>query len=164
MTEILSDSHIEELITEVKSLDVNIRSKLSFKNKKAHQEASFTVRGKQENDFCVIVRKSQIKPLNFSVILGYQPEKTNMLRLLRRYNGKSHQHRNKLPEDASLEPFYDFHIHYATERYQQEGLKIEGYAEPTDKYFDLDTAIDCLVEQCNFEVPPASQINLLRNT
>jgi hypothetical protein len=30
--------------------------------------------------------------------------------------------------------FFDFHIHYATQRYQDAGRKEESYAEGTDRY------------------------------
>ncbi|MDZ7814842.1 MAG: DUF1828 domain-containing protein [Planctomycetota bacterium] len=36
---------------------------------------------------------------------------------MRRYNGKSHQHTNKIEGNT----FFDFHIHQATERYQEFG-------------------------------------------
>ena len=35
-----------------------------------------------------------------------------------------------------------FHTHRATERYQQEGFEIDGYAEETDKYYSFDSALE----------------------
>ncbi|MGR3293571.1 MAG: hypothetical protein ACUZ9M_06090 [Candidatus Scalindua sp.] len=64
---------------------------------------------------------------------------------LRRHNGKSHEHSNKL-EGVK---FYDFHIHFATQRYQDEGRKEESYAEVTDRYSDIKEALNCLLEDCN---------------
>ena len=84
--------------------------------------------------------------MDFSAILGFNPSKINTLFLLRRYNGKSHQHSNKI---ENQKPFYDFHIHYATERYQKVGLKEEYYAEQTDRYSDIHGALKCLFDDCN---------------
>jgi hypothetical protein len=44
---------------------------------------------------------------------------------LRRHNGKSHEHTNQIEAGA----FYDFHIHRATERYQELGMREDAYAE-----------------------------------
>jgi len=56
--------------------------------------------------------------------------------------------------------FYDFHIHTATERYQELGAKEEHYAEATDRYGDLNAAISCMVQDCGFQIQPALQTNL----
>ena len=88
------------------------------------------------------VRPSIENPLDFSAILGFIPPKKTDVFLLRRYNGKSHEHRNKIEKEPA---FYDFHIHTATARYQKEGPREEYYAEVTDRYADLHGAIDCLV-------------------
>jgi len=55
--------------------------------------------------------------LDFSIILAYCPEASNQLFRLRRYNGKSHEHTNTIEADK----FYNYHIHTATERYQELG-------------------------------------------
>lgn len=84
--------------------------------------------------------------MDFSVIIALVPFKTNQLFRLRRYNGKSHEHRNKI-EKAS--PFYDYHIHTATERYQNLGTDEDAYAEPCDRYHNTETALQCLINDCN---------------
>ncbi len=50
--------------------------------------------------------------------------------------------------------FYDFHIHMATERYQRTGNREDTYAEPTDRYSDMEGAFTCLLADCGFVVPP----------
>ena len=53
--------------------------------------------------------------------------------------------------------FYDFHIHLATQRYQEIGSREDAYAEITDRYTDIDGAIQSMFEDAGFEVPPVDQ-------
>ena len=76
---------------------------------------------------------------------------------LRRYNGKSHEHTNHIEGDR----FYDFHIHMATERYQDIGSREDAYAMVTDGYTDIEGAIHRMFEDAEFDVPPADQLSLL---
>lgn len=72
------------------------------------------------------------------------------MRLLR-YNGKhSSKHTNRIERSVIKN---DFHIHMATERYQLQGFAIDGFAEPTDKYADFETAIDAMLADNNFVYP-----------
>jgi hypothetical protein len=66
---------------------------------------------------------------------------------LRRYNGKSHVHGNRIEGTT----FYDFHIHTATERYQLLGSREDTFAEPSRLFTNLSLALDCLVQDCGFE-------------
>lgn len=106
------------------------------------------MQGIEGSRFIVIVRQAEANPLDFSVILACYPGKSNERFRLRRYNGKSHTHSNKLEREG---PFYDFHIHQATERYQDAGFKEDAYATPTDRYADFHQALNCLVADCGFE-------------
>ena len=56
--------------------------------------------------------------------------------------------------------FYDFHIHVATEQYQEIGTREDAYAEPTERYGDFQGALRCLIEDANLAVPPDPQIGL----
>ncbi|MDE3258831.1 MAG: hypothetical protein OYM47_13425 [Gemmatimonadota bacterium] len=56
--------------------------------------------------------------------------------------------------------FYDFHIHVATERYQELGTREDAYADPTDRYGDYQGALRCLIADANLEVPPDLQVDL----
>ena len=109
------------------------------------------------SEFQIIVRQSIINALDFSIILAYSIPKSSVLFRLRRYNGRSHEHTNRVEGIT----FYDFHIHTATERYQEAGYTEEHYAEPTDRYADLSGAIQCLIQDCAFELPPGTQGSLL---
>ncbi len=107
----------------------------------------------------MILRQNLINPLDFSVILAVRLPNSNRFFRLRRYNGKSHNHRNRIEGDA----FYDFHMHTATERYQELGTREDFYAEPTDRYGDYSGALKCAVADCRLAVslpPNTLQTNL----
>lgn len=156
MTELLPDSDIRRLLDESKSLPANYLELIRLKPKRGHKEAELTVRGKEGSTFLVILRQNNLDPLDFSVIIGYEIPKTNVVFRLRRYNGKSHWHTNKIERSI----FFDHHIHQATQRYQEAGLKEDAYAEPTDLYVDLDSAFRCALQGCGFELPPNTQLTL----
>ena len=84
------------------------------------------------------------RPRDVAYILAVRlPNSTRLFRL-RRYNGRSHEHTNRIERVT----FYDFHIHEATERYQDLGLDEDAYGEATSRYSDFDTAVQCLVDDC----------------
>ena len=56
--------------------------------------------------------------------------------------------------------FYDFHIHMATERYQELGMREDAYAEATDRFGDFDSALRCMVDECGFETQPDRNLRL----
>ncbi len=107
------------------------------------------VKGSDGSDFRLIFRQSLLNPLDFSIILAYRPPNSNQLFRLQRYNGKSHEHTNTIERDT----FYDFHIHQATERYQQLGAREDAFAEPTDRFSEFHEAVSCMINNCGFEVP-----------
>ena len=147
----LTDEDINGLIQIPKLLPANYKSLLRYRAKptsEQHEEAQFDVQSSGEVTFRVMIRKNLINPLDFSVILGYIPkERLNILRL-RKYNGL-HEHTNRLEGMR----FRDFHIHQATQRYQEAGWDIDDYAEPTDKYGTVDEAIEVYFHECNFIRP-----------
>jgi hypothetical protein len=105
MAIVLTDTEIAQLIAEPKVWpDL---SKLELKPKRGHKERDTAVTGKNGGEFQLILRQSMFNPLDFSVILGYQVPKSTQLFRLRRYNGKNHEHTNKIEGTR----FYDFHIH-----------------------------------------------------
>jgi hypothetical protein len=147
----LTDEDINKLIQIPKPLPANYKRLLRYRSKptsEQHEEAQFDIEASDERTFRVMIRKNSINPLDFSVILGYiQKERLNILRL-RRYNG-IHEHTNKLEGVR----FRGFHIHYATQRYQEAGLDIDDYAEPTEKYGTVDQALELYFNECNFIKP-----------
>ena len=151
-----SDADIIRLIEERKPLEENFRSTLRLRDKSGHKEQELHVEGVDENQFRLILRQSRFNTLDFSIILACCTPGSNQLFRLRRYNGKSHEHTNKIKSNT----FYNFHIHTATERYQELGTREDAYAEPSDRFSDFHTAINCMLSDCRFEVPRNPQISL----
>lgn len=153
----LSERDIESLILERKPLPGGFRSGTLLRSKRGHREREFDVVGSAGNQFRLILRESVLNRLDFSIILAYRLPLSNEIFRLRRFNGRSHEHTNSIEQQT----FYDFHIHYATERYQELGAKEDSYAEPTDRYADTQTAIDCMLADCSFDEPPRPQRRML---
>ena len=83
------------------------------------------------------------------MILAIGHHTSNQIFKLRRYNGKGHFHTNRIEKES----FYGFHIHQATEKYQDIGFKEEMYAVETKDYSDLHGAIKLMLKECNFVMP-----------
>lgn len=152
----LSDSEIATLISEPKPLPENYKSLMRLRPKKGHRERDLDLAGNNGHDFRIIQRQSEFNALDFSVILVYRPLGTNELFFLRRYNGRSHEHTNSIEGET----FYSFHIHQATERYQDLGAKEAAYASPTTEYGTIDEAVEKMFAECSFlvpQVPPSAQ-------
>ena len=151
----ISDEEIDSLIRERKLLPDDYLLKLQLRVKGSHKRRDFDIVGENGNKFVIKLRQLTQNPLDFSVILGVYPENSSMLFRLRRYNGR-HCHNNRI-ERSGLD---GFHIHMATERYQDLGAKEEGFAESTGRYSDLGGALECLFADCGFEKPGAPQMPL----
>jgi len=147
----MSESTIEALIKQPKLLSSGFREVLlqNFKEQDVHRRSELKVTGTESDGFIMIIRISKLNTLDFSLILGYEQRETTGVFLLRRYNGKSHTHTNKIEGNQ----FRDFHIHSATERYQIRGFREEAYAEVTDRYSDLGGALNCMIADCGFVLP-----------
>ena len=79
-----------------------------------------------------------------------------------RYNGKHpSEHTNKLEKEQQYEEYKfgpAFHIHIATERYQESGYyPIDGFAFVTANYYDFNSALSCFLKENNFEKPQSPQ-------
>ncbi len=156
MSTMLSDQDVALLLRERKVIPTDYRKKIQVHPKRGHKERELDVKGSDGNDFRLIVRQSLFNPLDFSIILGYRPANLNQFLRLRRYNGKSHEHTNPIEGDL----FYDFHIHQATERYQELGAREDTYAEPTERFSDFNQAVSCMINECGFETPFNPQTSL----
>lgn len=153
---VLNDTEISNLIQERKKFPLNYESLFQTKAKKGHKEQELSLPRDDGSQFKVILRQNLINSLDFSLILGYIPPKTTALFRLRRYNGKSHQHTNKIERET----FYDFHIHQATERYQALGFEEDGFAVTSLEYADIHKALGCFIKGCSIELPVNSQLKL----
>ena len=152
-----SDEDIASLVGERKPLIADWRDRLRLRPKRGHEERDLDCTGELGSEFRVILRQSILNTLDFSAILAVRVPQSNRLFRLRRYNGKSHEHTNHIEGDT----FYDYHIHIATERYQEIGAREDAYAEATDRYSELGGALDCLLLDAGFDVPPDEQLSLL---
>lgn len=148
---------IDTLIREPKPLPVDYRAHLALRDKRGHRQQDYMFEGQDGHEFHVTLRQSISNPLNFSAILGVTVPGTNRVFRLRRYNSRTHGHKNHLEGES-----FDFrcHIHQATERYQMGGGDEESYAEATDRFSDLGGAIDCMLKDCGFILPPGAQLGL----
>ncbi|MFH0874838.1 MAG: hypothetical protein V1859_02785 [archaeon] len=142
---ILTDKQILEYIKEEKILPNGFKPKFKVKNSQNIFETD--INGESGNIFRIIVRQNQINPLNFSVIFGVILD--GKLFRLKRYNGDSHEHTNKI-EGNEME---GFHIHTATQRYQENGFQPEGFAESTKRYSDWLNALKTMLHENNFKMP-----------
>jgi len=149
LSTLLTDTDIAKLITERKQLPASYTAKLGLREKRGHKERELDITGDDGSSFRLILRQSSLNILDFSAILAYIPEGGTQAFRLRRCNGKSHEHTNKLERET----FYNFHIHYATERYQSSGLREDAYAVPTDQYADFHGALRRLLDDCGFAEP-----------
>ncbi|HII30337.1 hypothetical protein COT48_03275 [Candidatus Woesearchaeota archaeon CG08_land_8_20_14_0_20_47_9] len=139
---VVTDSQISEFIKEQKILPKNFNPVLKPKNWQNQFEQ--IVQSKSGRTFKLIVRQSQVNPLDFSVIFGVMIN--GKLFRLRRYNGDSHEHTNKIERNK----MDGFHIHKATERYQSIGFREDAYSEKTTKYSDWRTALNAMISDNNF--------------
>ena len=150
-----TDSEITMLVEERKPLPVDWRRLMSLHSKRGHKENSLDVSGVDGNQFRLILRQSNANPLDFSVILAVRVPQSSRFFRLRRHNGRSHEHTNAIESDT----FYDFHIHTATERYQDLGSREDAYAEATDRYSDFAGAVDCMLADAGFDTPVGDQLS-----
>ena len=81
-----------------------------------------------------------------------------------RYNGKHPSEHTNIWEKAQGYQQYKFkptfHIHKAAQQYQEDGFKIDGYAEITDKYGDFNSTLQHFIIETNFIKSDNSQLNL----
>jgi len=153
----LTDAQIASLLEEAKPLEADYRRLLGTRPKRGHKERDLDIEGASGGAFRLILRQSDINPLDFSVILTYLIPRSNHTFRLRRYNGRSHRHTNKIERQT----FYDFHIHMATERYQErDGFDEDDYAEPTGRFSTFEEALKCMLNDCGFKVPRDSSPQL----
>ena len=105
------------------------------------------VLGDDDNTYRIIIRDEYRRKPSFSVILLVYPFDTNQGVRLRRYNSPHGKHINHL--EGSV--VYQYHIHKATERYQRNRDRIDHYAEETSRFNDIHGALQCLIEDGNFQ-------------
>ena len=145
-----TDQQIAELINERKVFPDDWRIQLNRNN-------SLYIIGENGNRFRVITNQNEKYPSDFSVILAVIDPKTGTVFRICRYNGMPKRpHNNKIEKQK----IYGYHIHFATERYQERGYDEDTYAEETDRYNNLEGALQCLIQDANFELPAQLELEL----
>ena len=145
-----TDQQIAALIKERKVLPDDWRTQLNNSN-------SLYIIGESGNRFRIITNLNEKYPSDFSVILAVIDPKTGAAFRILRYNGMPKRpHNNKIEKQK----IYGYHIHSATERYQERGYDEETYAEETDRYNNLEGALRCLIQDTNFELPAQQELTL----
>jgi len=164
MTRILKDSEIQELIEEVKPLSENWEKYVQPRQKSGyqHEERNFGIKGENGSDFRVILRRNRLNVFDFCIILIFRDKDGKEYRLIR-YNGKhSSQHTNKWEKEQGYQEHTfgpAFHIHKATQRYQEADYPIDGYAKVTTTYYDFNSALTHFLRDNNFKKPESSQMD-----
>ena len=144
-----SDKDIEAFMSERKALAEDWRKRTNTVAKLGHREGHLNIRGDDGTEFRVIFRENLTNRHDFTVILGVRDPGSGQIFRVRRYNGRSHEHTNHIEGET----FYDYHIHRATERYQDLGAREDAFAERTDRYDSLESAMRCLFADAAFAVP-----------
>jgi len=153
----LTESMINELLSETKLLPLDYVEKLRLKERKdsAHSEASCYIDGVKGHHYRINIRKSNINPLDFSIILVYEDRRSHTDYILTRYNGDHGSHKNVIEKDL----IEGCHIHTATERYQSAGLRIDSYAVKTKDYSSYNTALDSFIKDLNFRMSGQGRVD-----
>jgi len=141
----LTDAQIQELISEAKAIPAGLSPLAKTIERNQHSRKDFEIVCPSGNCFVIATRQSMLDALNFSAILGFRNPGFNSVFRLRRYNGK-HYHTNPIEGER----FHDFHVHTATERYQRIGSREDHFAQIDKRYFNLESAIQCLLDDCGF--------------
>ena len=158
MSRVLLDTEIAALLAESKPLPANWSSRLTLREKggQMHRQREIEIEGDGGHRFRVVVRQNVLNQLDFSVILVFADADGTDYRLVR-FNGRHpSQHTNKWEKRKGLSNWSfrnRFHIHKATERYQVDGLEIDGYAEVTDRYDSFESALSEFVNENGIETP-----------
>jgi hypothetical protein len=147
----LTDEEIDRFVAEKKP-SVDPRGELvalaGSKPTMGHRRHSFSVTGEAGNRFDVHLRQGTIDPFDFSVILRLV-RSDGSFNLIRN-NGLGHSHLNPI-EGTRFQNVC--HQHRATERYQLRGSAPEHFAEPTDAFSDLASALQVMLRIANFNPP-----------
>jgi len=154
---ILTDEEITALISEPKTVPNNWFVRLEAKDKAhfQHKEKEADIKGSNGSLFRIIIRQNKLNVLDFSIIITLREKDSNLEYNLLRFNGKHPSaHTNKWEKENKLQEYRfnpAFHVHRATQRYQESGYRIDGYAEVTARYSDFHTALNQFLLECNIK-------------
>ena len=140
----MSDTLVDRIIREPKYISSRVDlHDLSLSDKKGHLMKNVKLEC-DAYECRMMIRQTVDRPSNFSVVLVYKDSNRND-RVILRLNGNHGRHRNRIEGTIVDGP----HIHKMTERYQRRTNHPDGYAEATERYSDLDGAIEAFMEIAN---------------
>lgn len=140
----ITDEEIAGLLAQAK---VVTTPKARSREQRKSVQVSYLVESVDGSEkFELYTRQNLIDAEHYSCGLIYKHPSGSDITLTR-YNGSNHEHRNPL-EGGELIRF-KCHVHKATQRYIEMGDKAEKYAETTDRYADLNGALQCLLLDWN---------------
>lgn len=143
MSIIYSDQQITDFLSEKKTVQ---NPKAQWKEQRKSKRKNFNLLSSDgKRKYTLYIRQNSILPDNFSCGIRIEIPGNEPITLVR-YNGCDHPHINPL---ENTDVSYKFHIHTATERYMSTGRKPEYYAEETNRYTCWESALRCLIEDCN---------------
>lgn len=168
MEDYIDDAEITRMITVQKLLPDNweVRLRMRPRPEWSQKKATLSI-PTSVGEFTIIIRESTINSLDFSVILALARPNGSLFRL-RRYNGlhaPAGGHVNRLERQT----IRGYHVHQATLRYQQAGLREDTFAVASTEFTDIASATRLMLRECTFKVPePKSdgdnpQLQLLPN-
>jgi hypothetical protein len=145
---VLTDQEIAELLAESKPLPGDAKAtllRLRALKKIRDGRSRLTVRGKTGRKYQIEVlsARSEMEPCKFRINIKYLVPHTRPLYLVRceGYGAHTNTIERKARTGIQKIPPRQCHIHTITERYQLAGKPL-GYAEPTNEYDSLETAVD----------------------
>ena len=149
LPKIFSDEEISQYISEIKLFDYSpMLRKFNPTSVKGHKRKVVEFDGANGHKFKLSYRESLKNPLDFCVGLYLIREGTGEEFILKRYNGKNHWHTNKCPKGKR---FFDFHIHRATKKCQENREHEEDFATITNEYSTARQALECILRDCGFQ-------------
>ena len=149
LPKIFSDEEISQYISEIKLFDYSpMLRKFNPTSVKGHKRKVVEFDGVNGNKFKLSYRENAKNPLDFCVGLYLIREETGEEFILKRYNGKNHWHTNKCPKGKR---FFDFHIHRATKKCQENREHEEDFATITNEYSTARQALECILRDCGFQ-------------
>jgi len=144
----LTDDQVDWLLSHAKIIT---GAKGKPRTQRRSEQRGYFVESVEGNyKFELYTRQNMIDQDHYSCGLIYHAADGTSVTLVR-YNGSNHEHRNPLEGGQLIQ--FKCHIHRATQRYIEMGDKAEKYAETTDRYTNLDGALECLLLDCNIVRP-----------
>jgi hypothetical protein len=156
----LKNADIERLLGSGKVITEGSKKGMTLRSGSLRNDLKLeTTDGKDR--FSAFIRVSESFVEDFSIGIDYITDEGKHICLMR-CNGKHGEHRNHRP---GSQPFYDFHIHLATEEAIDQGESPEQFAEQTNEYATWQDALRYFFERANVKnaveyFPEISQKNL----